>query len=362
MKIEFYKVKGKTKYRFRAFLGKDYITGKQQRVFKSGFDTKREAEKAYLELTTTHKPTEKSKATFKQVYEVWMETYQLGVKKSTLKHTKQVFRDHILPAFGDKKIQDITSLLVQSFVNQQFESAVRADTRFSCLKRILTFAKKQEYIYQNPADFVEVLKRKKVSSKKKKSENYYTKPELEKFLSLAEEKLPYKWFVFFRLLAYTGIRRGEALALTWDDIDIKTKTVSISKTISNGDNGHFVSETPKTDKSNRVILLDDTTAALIDGLEKNSTYIFPNTKGSFITPSQPIRQLHRVVDDTDLKYVSSHGFRHTHCNMLFSAGVSIPEVQDRLGHEDVKTTLDVYNHVYQEDKTAALKRFIDFMK
>ena len=236
-----------------------------------------------------------------------METYQLGVKKSTLKHTKQVFRDHILPAFGDKKIQDITSLLVQSFVNQQFESAVRADTRFSCLKRILTFAKKQEYIYQNPADFVEVPKRKKASSKKKKSENYYTKPELEKFLSLAEEKLPYKWFVFFRLLAYTGIRRGEALALTWDDIDIKTKTVSISKTISNGDNGHFVSETPKTDKSNRVILLDDTTAALIDGLEKNSTYIFPNTKGSFITPSQPIRQLHRVVDDTDLNTLALTG-------------------------------------------------------
>ena len=131
---------------------------------------------------------------------------------------------------------------------------------------------------------MEVPKRKKAASKKKKPENYYTKSELEKFLSLAEEKLPYKWFVFFRLLAYTGIRRGEALALTWDDIDIKAKTVSISKTISNGENGHFVSETPKTDKSNRVILLDDTTAALITGLEKNSTYIFPNTSWSLPRP------------------------------------------------------------------------------
>lgn len=150
--------------------------------------------------------------------------------------------------------------------------------------------------------------------------------------------------------------------LTWDYIDIKAKTASISKTISNGDSGHFVSETPKTDKSNRIILLDDATAVFIDELEKNSTYIFPNTKGSFITPSQPIRQLHRVVNDADLKYVSPHGFRHTHCSLLFSAGVSIPEVQERLGHEDVKTTLDVYNHVYQKDKSDALKRFIDFMK
>lgn len=362
MKIESYKVKGRTKYRFRAFLGKDPITGKQQRAFRSGFDTKREAEKAYLELTTTYKPTEKSKATFRQVYGLWMETYRLGVKESTLKHTKQVFRDHILPTFGDKKAQEIKPPLVQQFANDQYNKASEWQLRVSCLKRVLTFAKKQGYIYQNPVDLVELPRKKKAASKKKKPENYYTKSELEKFLSLAEEKLPYKWFVFFRLLAYTGIRRGEALALTWDDIDIEAKTVSISKTISNGENGHFVSETPKTDKSNRVILLDSTTASFIDRLEKNSTYIFPNTKGNFITPSQPIRQLHRVVDDTDLKYVSPHGFRHTHCSLLFSAGVSIPEVQDRLGHEDVKTTLDVYNHVYQKDKSDALKRFIDFMK
>ena len=299
MKIESYKVKGKTKYRFRAFLGKDYITGKQQRVFKSGFDTKREAEKAYLELTTTHKPTEKSKASFRQVYEIWMETYRLGVKESTLKNVNQIFNAHILPAFGDMRLREITPPLIQQFINQQFQMANAAYRRFTYLKKLLTFARKQGYIHENPAELIEVPKSKKKPKKKAENENFYTKAELEEFLSLAKEKLPHQWYVFFRLLAYTGIRRGEALALTWDDIDMKSKTLSISKTITDGDNGHFVSETPKTDKSNRVILLDDTTAAFIDGLEKNSTYIFPNTKGNFITPSQPIRQLHRVVDDTD---------------------------------------------------------------
>ena len=57
-----------------------------------------------------------------------------------------------------------------------------------------------------------------------------------------------------------------------------------------------------------------------------------------------------------------HGFRHTHCSMLFSARVSIPEVQDRLGHEDVKTTLDIYNHLFQQDKEDALNQFLDYLK
>ncbi len=362
MKIESYKVKGKTKYRFRAFLGKDYITGKQQRVFKSGFDTKREAEKAYLELTTTHKPTEKSKATFRQVYEIWLETYQLGVKESTLKNVNQIFNAHILPAFGDMRLREITPPLIQQFINQQFQMANAAYRRFTYLKKLLTFARKQGYIHENPAELVEVPKSKKKPKKKAENENFYTKAELEKFLTLAKEKLSNKWFVFFHLLAYTGIRRGEALALIWDDVSLEEKVIDINKTVTRGESGQYISDTPKTNKSNRTILIDDVTASLISSLARDSTFVFPNSKGSFITSSQPIRQLHRVVNNTDLKYVSPHGFRHTHCSMLFSAGVSIPEVQDRLGHEDVKTTLDVYNHVYQEDKSAALKRFIDYMK
>ena len=362
MKIESYKVKGRTKYRFRAFLGKDPITGKQQRAFRSGFDTKREAEKAYLELTTIHRPTEKSKATFQQVYKLWLETYRLSVKASTLKQVQQIFKDHVLPVFGNLKMKDITPPLIQQFVNEQFKIAVRANKRFAYLKKILTFARKQGYIKENPAELVEIPKRKRKSNKKAENENFYTKAELEEFLSLAKEKLSHQWYVFFRLLAYTGIRRGEALALTWNDVDLEKGLLLINKTVTRGEAGTYISNTPKTEKSNRTILIDGVTANLISSLARDSTFIFPNTKGSFITPSQPIRQLHKVVDDTDLKYVSPHGFRHTHCSMLFSAGVSIPEVQDRLGHDDVKTTLDIYNHVYKEDKTAALERFLDYMK
>lgn len=362
MKIESYKSHGKTKYRFRAFLGKDVVTGKQHRVFKSGFDTRKEAEMAYLELTTLHKPTEKSKATFRQVYEIWLDTYRLGVKESTLKHVEQIFSSHILPVFGHIKIGEISPPVVQQFVNHQFETVITANKRFMYLKKVFKFAKKQGYIHENPTELVDVPRRLKKKKKTSDEENFYTKEELLQFLDLAKEKLPFLWFVFFRLLAYTGLRKGEALALTWDDITLDKNTISINKTVSRGEKGHIISDTPKTYKSNRIVLIDKETASFIDKLDKSSTYVFPNSKGSFITPSQPVRQLHRVVDNTDLKYVTPHGFRHTHCSMLFSARVSIPEVQDRLGHEDVKTTLDIYNHLFQQDKEDALNRFLDYLK
>ena len=89
------------------------ITGKQIRVHKSGFDTRKEAELAYLELATTHKPAEKGSAKFYQIYDLWMETYALDVKASTLKQVQQIFKDHILPVFGNLKMKDITPPLVQ---------------------------------------------------------------------------------------------------------------------------------------------------------------------------------------------------------------------------------------------------------
>lgn len=355
MKIEKYKAQGEIKYRFRAFLGRDPATGKQIRVARSGFDTRREAELALLKIQTKKQPKINS-ATLEQIYRSWLATYRMGVKPSTLAKTEELFSRHILPVFGSEKVSDITAPEVQDFVNRECATAI-GRRAFSFLKKILSFSKKKGYIDENPAALVDLPRR----PPKKEKENFYTLDELREFFSLAEKKLSPMWLAFFRVLAYTGMRRGEALALTWDDFDADAPSLSISKTVTKGEGGHYISETPKTSKSNRTILIDDGTASMLEELPRDSRFIFSNSKGSFITPSQPVRQLHRVVDGETLKYISPHGFRHTHCSMLFSAGVSIPEVQDRLGHSDVKTTLDIYNHVYQGDRRDALDRFMKFI-
>ena len=100
--------------------------------------------------------------------------------------------------------------------------------------------------------------------------------------------------------------------------------------------------------------------SLLNDLKGNdSEFIFANTKGSFMAHSQPVKQLHRIKG---IRYISPHVLRHTHCSLLFSSGATIPEVQQRMGHEDVKTTLQIYNHMYKEDEEKALKNFINFIK
>lgn len=360
MRIETYKVRGETRYKFRAYVGLDPGTGKPIRVMQSGFETKKEAQLAYAELVAKAQPMKARGITYGRIYDIWQDTYRLTVKDSTLRHTKQIFKDHILPAFGSMKVKDITPLMCQNFANSQTQISACAGERYNYFSKILDFAVKQGVIDRNPAALAEWPRRRQPEAKRNRI-NYYTKEELELFLERAEDRLPHMWYVFFRLLAYTGMRRGEALALTWNDLDEPASTISVTKTLTRGSSGVYISPSPKTDRSNRTILIDRETLRLLLTLDRVGEYIFTNSKGTYITPSQPIRQMHKVVDGTDLRYISPHGLRHTHCSMLFSAGVSIPEVQDRLGHANVKTTIDVYNHVYQQDKQKALDRFMEYM-
>ena len=362
MKIERYQVRGQTKYRFRAYVGVDPLTGDKIRIRGSGYDSKREAQLACAEMMANKAPAKVHDVTYRQMYELWLESYRLKVKASTLRNTEQVFRDHILPSFGSHKIKDISTFQCQQWANDQAKKADAAPKRYAYLAKIFDFAVRQGVINSNPAALVDRPTRSRSSRSHRSESNVYSKEELHQFMELCQERLPFQWYVFFRLLAYSGMRRGEALALTWADINKQEHTIQISKTVTRGSDGAYISETPKTDKSNRIILIDATTLKLIQALPTTSDFIFPNSKGSFTAQSVPVKMMHKAVDGSDLRYISPHGLRHTHCSLLFSAGVSIPEVQDRLGHTDVKTTIDVYNHVYQQDKQKALDRFMVFLE
>lgn len=352
MKIISYKKDGKTFYKFRVLIGTDLETGKQIRVHRSGFFTKLEAEKEYIKLKGS-KPRKSDNTTFEIAFYNFLNIKKIACKESHVLKLERTYINHFKEPLGSKLITEITISDLQKIMLNLYNSISTANKVFSLIEQVFKQAYKQRLIEENPCDF---LTKPKIS-KKSPSDNFYDKNELKDFLEKAERDLSHMWYVFFHLLAYSGIRRGEALALYWNDL--KGDILSINKTLSNTSNGMAVSNTPKTAKSNREILLDKVTVDLLNSLEHSSDFIFSNTKGSFITPSQPVRQLHKVKE---VRYISPHGFRHTHCSLLFSAGVSIPEAQQRMGHEDVKTTLQIYNHVFKEDQERALKNFINFMK
>ena len=117
-----------------------------------------------------------------------------------------------------------------------------------------------------------------------------------------------------------------------------------------------------TEDSKRTIIIDDETMDILILLKsenhfldsqlgmQSSDLLFRNTKNSWIDPNKINQNLNRIIQRYNLKRITPHGFRHTHITLLFLAGASIKEVQDRVGHSDVKTTMDIYNHVMQETR------------
>ena len=96
-------------------------------------------------------------------------------------------------------------------------------------------------------------------------------------------------------------------------------------------------------------------------LNKNQL-VFSNTKNDLIQPTKTNDWLKSIINKHNLPAITTHGFRHTHCSLLFEAGAKIKEVQDRLGHSDIKTTMDIYAHVTKQAKEDAILKFDNYLK
>ena len=107
-----------------------------------------------------------------------------------------------------------------------------------------------------------------------KGENFYTKEELQRFLSCVKSDGLNRWYTLFRLLAFSGMRKGEALALTWKDLDFQNETVSINKTVARGLGNRLLIQTPKTATSKRTIVLDAITLSMLSTWRKRQAMDF----------------------------------------------------------------------------------------
>ena len=373
MNIEKYQARNKTKYRFFAYLGVDDLTGREIRVRRSGFDTKKEAEIAYLRLLHESDYLKTNRIRFETVYDEWLEQYKLTVKSSTLNKTKEYFKNHILPSIGDYFIDAIKLKHVQKAVNDWSEKVVKFREISGYASKVFEHSKRTGKIKDNPFDLVVYPIGKK---SEKNDDNYYNKHELKKFLQLAEQDMSKLWYTYFRLLAFTGMRKSEALALTWKDIDFKQSFVSITKTLTVGD-GNIVSVgEPKTGASKRLIHLDKRTMDDLRSwrMEQNhlmsnlgfktlnrEQLVFSTLSNKHFPLSNPNHRLDSLIKKHNLKKISVHGFRHTHCSMMFEAGATIPEVQKRLGHTDIKVTMNIYNHVSQYKQEEAVDKLSNYL-
>ncbi|CDI60425.1 site-specific integrase [Lactobacillus helveticus] len=178
-----------------------------------------------------------------------------------------------------------------------------------------------------------------------------------------------KIYTFFRLLAYSGMRKGEALALKWSDIDFTSNIISINKTVSIGNKHRVVVNNTTKTKRNRAISMDARTMQLLkewrfqqrqdllrlgfNPFDKEQV-VFQNFDNEVVRPNLVAVWNKRICDKNGLRRIKIHGFRHTHASLLFNAGVPMEDVKQRLGHASIQTTMDIYTHVTKDkqDKTA----------
>lgn len=367
MAIVKYDVKNGKKWMFKEYLGVDPITGKKRWVTRRGFKTKKEAEAELTRLKFEFNKgvlSSKRGVLYGYVFELWAPLYAETVKGSTYLKTMKNFKNHILPIFSKIPIEKITPSVCQQFANDLSKKLVNYKAVFNSAKRVYTYAYKVGLTNQsNPFERVILPKPKKTND----NTPFLEKEELKEVLGALKKEGNEKWYTYFRLLAYTGMRRGEALALTWSDVDFKNKTININKTVSVDANGKPCINTTKTTAGERIIDVDNGTLKILSNFRKSSPntfksiYVFANEKGGFTALSKPRHNLQRIIKKYNFKQVTVHSFRHTHCSLLFEAGWSLKEVQERLGHSDIKTTMDVYAHVTAGQKTKSMESFVNLI-
>lgn len=371
--------KGETRYLFQTYLGIDPATGKEKRTTRRGFKTIKEAKAAERDLLLDVEENGFSNnenfqnPTFAEVADLWLDSYKNTVKPTTYQGVKIKLDVVIDLYFTDMKIKQISVAYCQKVAIKLSNRYVLYANYYSVISRIFKYATSLDIIKSNPLDKIIKPKNKPLKVK----ENYYTKEELTDFLKVCKANSNPVDYTFFHLLAFTGLRTGEAIGLMWSDVDFENKRLSISRTAVVIGKKQTVQD-PKTKRSKRVITLDDETLSVLKlwkrqqikeyfqagkAYQHDSNYIFTNNDGKWLSTAVMKVKLQRFFcKHNTLKKITPHGFRHTHASLLFEAGVAAKIISDRLGHNNVQTTLDMYTHINDNQRVEVVDQLMDFIR
>ncbi|MEN3776554.1 site-specific integrase [Priestia megaterium] len=361
---------------FKMDTGIDPQTGKRKTTTRRGFKTKKEAQVAAGKLEQellSGTSIANSNITFNETFFQWFSNHSKTIKPSTKKSIESKFKKHILPRFGKLKINEITRPYCQQMINEIADVITSVNDIKIQANQVFKYALKMDIIQKNPLEYVSIPKQQKdlINENNHVNErNYWKKDEVKKFLTITKEELSLRDHTLFHLLIYTGARKGELLALKWDDINFETGFIRLTKTLFHNE-GEFIFQTSKTKESKRLISLDTKTLSLlkrwrIEQIQANlatlgnisdNEIVFARDEGSPMRLAYLNDKLSAMIKKHKLHRVTIHGLRHTHASLLFEAGASIKEVQERLGHSDIQMTMNIYTHVTDDLKEQTAEKF-----
>ncbi len=324
---------------YTSFYYTDWM-GNRKKKKKEGFKTQREAkafEREFLEKSQANPDM-----SFGSLVELYMEDCHSRLKPTTYENKEYVINLKVLPYFKDMPLDTITVTTVRKWQNELISSEERYSQTYlksihNQLSAIFNFACKYYKLSENPAAKCGSMGKKNADTMK-----FWTVDEFKQFVSFSDNPM---YTVIYEILFWTGIRIGECLALTLNDFDFEVQTVSINKNYARHQKQDLILE-PKTPKSKRIITIPSYLSDVVKDYVSKLYDYDPNERLFPIARSTMNGHLVRIAKKSKVKRIRVHDLRHSHASLLIEMGFSPLLISERLGHENIETTLQTYSHLY----------------
>ena len=357
---------GKTGVRWQAIVDAPRDDDGRRKQIKKTFRTKREADqweretRAKIDQGDFIVPTKTSTAEY---LNLWLTTITPSVRASSHRRFREIIERHAIPMLGGIPLSKLLPAHIQGFEAQLLSSGLSASTvvlSHNVVHRAFEQAVRWRLIVRNPCDGVEPPRSTTPEMKTWNSE------QARAFVTgAAGHPLEALWF----LALTTGMRRGELLALRWEDVDFERGTLSVRRTLTRGENG-FVFGEPKTKAGTRAVALPISCVKILREHRRrqletrmhlgpawvDTDLIFERGNGELLHPNVAVRQFRRLTESLGLPVIRFHDLRHTAATLMLGDGVHPKIVQERLGHSDISMTLNRYSHVTMDMQREAADR------
>ena len=335
-----------TKTWFCKFYYTDY-TGTKKQKKKRGFKLQREAKE--WERTFLEKQTRNLNMSFESFVDLYTEDMTHRLKAKTILTKDNIIKNHILPYFKDRNINDITAIDIRQWqnllLNKNYSQAYLKKVNAQ-LNAIFNYATSYYDLKNNPCK-----KAGSIGSHKSKEMEIYTFQEFQQLMAYVDDPID---FAIFNTFYYTGMRKGELFALQKKDIDLINGIIDINKSYQRIAKEDLITTT-KTPKSVRKIEIP---IHLVNILKTYIDSIYGVNDDTYIFMPYYVRTRGRLKiaqDKANLHEIRIHDFRHSHASLLIELGYSPLLVADRLG-DNVETTLKVYSHLYPNKQSELVKK------
>jgi len=356
--------------------GKDPETGKRHQQWHTVKGTKRDEQRVLREmLVVVEKGTyiKPSRLTLGEWLDQWLNGYVImHTTQRTQESYRSIIHRHLMPSLGSIPLNQLRPQQLQNYyahalANGRIDKKGGLSARsvlyhHRILSEALSHGVKMGVVARNVADLVDPPRpvRLKMAT--------LTPKEIGRFLDVAQET---SYYVFFSTLLYTGLRRGELLALRWRNIDLDKASLYVVETAYKLGNGQYFIKETKTPHSRRAVSLHPSLVALMSEYRSDQEllriqlgvilndddFVFIRPDGTPLNPNAVTLAFKRIICKAGLIHIRLHDLRHTHATLMLKAGIHPKVVSERLGHASIGITLDTYSHVLPGLQEAAAERF-----